>query len=241
MIIKIKDLKPNMMGIYKINFSNGKSYIGLSVDIKRRMSEHNSPSENKTPCDKAINKYGKITEIEILEFINDKNLLYERERYWISYYQTNDKEKGYNLTDGGDSSFQNGEKSPRAVFTNDQVLDIRKRRFNGELRRDVYKDYSDKSLATFDNIWLGKGYSYIGQEYLIPNNPEFNRKYFSSIANSGTNSKKAKCSKEEVLDIRKKYTDEGLKFTEIQKNFYPHLNTSTIRRIALKQTYKNVE
>lgn len=35
MNIKLKDLKPNIMGIYKINFSNGKSYIGLSIDIKR--------------------------------------------------------------------------------------------------------------------------------------------------------------------------------------------------------------
>lgn len=81
MIIKTKDLQPNMMGIYKINFPNNKSYIGLSIDIKRRMQEHNSPSENKTPCDKAINKYGKITEIEILEFVNDKDLLGEKEIY----------------------------------------------------------------------------------------------------------------------------------------------------------------
>lgn len=240
MNVKVKDLKPNMMGIYKINFLNGKSYIGLSIDIKRRMAEHNSPSEDKTPCDKAINKYGKITEVEILEFINDKNLLQERERYWISYYQTNNKEKGYNLTDGGDLSFQCGEKSPRALFTDEEVLNIRKRRFQGELRRNVYKDYSNHSLASFDNIWLGRGYSHVGQEYLIPTDTSFNRKYFSSIANSGTNSAKAKCSKEEVLDIRKKYLS-GLTFAEIQKNFYPHLNPSTVRRIALKQTYKNVE
>lgn len=126
---------------------------GLSIDIKRRIKGHNTHPEDKTPCDKAINKYGKITEIEILEFVNDKDLLQERERYQISYYQINNKEYGYNLTEGGDLSFQCGEKSPRAIFTDEQILDIRKRRFNGELRRDVYKDYSDKSLATFD---LGK-------------------------------------------------------------------------------------
>ena len=69
MIIKVKDLQNNMMGIYKIVFPNSKIYIGLSTDIKRRMYEHNNPHSNKTPCDLAINKYGKIEEIEILELI----------------------------------------------------------------------------------------------------------------------------------------------------------------------------
>lgn len=35
--MKIIDLKPKTQGIYKITFPNGKIYIGLSVDIKRRM------------------------------------------------------------------------------------------------------------------------------------------------------------------------------------------------------------
>lgn len=31
---------PNIAGIYKINFPNGKCYIGLSNNILRRMKEH---------------------------------------------------------------------------------------------------------------------------------------------------------------------------------------------------------
>lgn len=239
MKIKTKDLQPNMMGIYKINFPNGKIYIGLSVDIKRRIQEHNTPSENKTPCDKAINIYGRITEIEILEFVNDKELLGEREKYWISFYHSNDKEIGYNLTNGGDMAGKTGEQSPKSIFTDAQVLDIRKRRFLGEQRKNVYKDYQNISLATFDNVWLGKGYANVGKEYLIPYNPEFNRKYFSSLANSGLNSAKSKCSKEEVLDIRKK-RKEGMSYIEIPK-LYPHISKSTVRRIALKEVYKDVE
>lgn len=60
MKILTKDLQPSMMGIYKINFPNNKIYIGKSIDIKRRIFEHNCPSNNQTPCDKAINELGRI-------------------------------------------------------------------------------------------------------------------------------------------------------------------------------------
>lgn len=40
MIIQIKDLKDNMSVIYKINYNNGNFYIGLTNNLKRRMSEH---------------------------------------------------------------------------------------------------------------------------------------------------------------------------------------------------------
>ena len=239
MKILVKDLIPNMMGIYKINFPNGKCYIGLSCDIKRRMFEHNTPSENKTPCDKAINYYGKITEIEILEFVNDKNFLEERERYWISFYHSNNKEIGYNLTDGGDGTGHYGEKSPRAVFTNDEVLDIRKRRFNGEKRRDVYKDYKNHPINSFDGVWLGRGYPDIGKEYLIPHNPEYNKKYYSSLANSGTGSGRSKLTKEDVLNIRKLAEQDNIPVLEILK-LYPKVSENTIRRVIKYETYKNI-
>lgn len=238
MIIKVKDLQSNMMGIYKINYPNGKIYIGLSCDIKRRMWEHNNINNAKFPCDLAIKKYGKIQEIEILEFVNDKNLLKEKECYWIKYYQSNDKNKGYNLTPGGDNSEQHGELSALAVFTNEQVLDIRKRRFLGERKKDVYLDYSNYSFATFEKIWLGHGYPGIGENYIIPTN-SISRQEYSSIANKGLNNGRAKCSKEMILEVRNRY-DNGESISSILKDF-PHVSKSTIRRIALRESYKDVE
>lgn len=237
MIIKVNDLKPNTQGIYKINFPNGKIYIGLSVDIKRRIWEHNSPHENKTPCDNAINKYGRITEIEILELVENPNDLNEREIYWIKQYNANNREIGYNLTPGG--YMLQGENSGRAVFTDEEVLDIRKRRFYGERRKDVYKDYSNHPLSTFDRVWLGRGYSNIGKEYLIPYNPEYNRKYFSSKANSGTESAKSKLTKEEVLDIRNRFDNLNESITDIWKD-YQKVSKVTIRRVVNHETYKNI-
>ena len=48
-------------GIYKIDFPNGKVYIGLTCDLKRRIKEHNTDSlSSLLPVHKAIKKYGRI-------------------------------------------------------------------------------------------------------------------------------------------------------------------------------------
>lgn len=238
MIIKVQDLQNNMMGIYKITFPNNKIYIGLSIDIRRRMWEHNNPSSNKTPCDQAINKYGPIKEIEILEFVNDPAQLGIREQYWIQFFNATDKTIGYNLTIGGDTSQLFGEQNNAAVFTNAQVLDIRKRRFLGERKKDVYKDYQKLSFGTFERVWLGKGYPQVGQEYLIAPHSKTRQEY-SSEANDGVKNGRAKCSVEDIIKIRNLY-EQGHTYTEIAKQF-PSISKSTVRRIALRESYKNVK
>lgn len=240
MKIQVKDLQSNICCIYKINYPNNKCYIGLTKDLKRRMYEHNHNSHSKkTPCDAAIDKYGKIEEIEILEFFNDENRLTmsEREKYWISFYQSNEKTKGYNLTPGGENGTLDGADFPHAVFSNEQVLDIRKRRFEGERKKDVYKDYSFSNFSTFEKIWLGKGYSSVGSEYLIPTG-EKTRQEYSSIANSGENNGRAKLTKEKVLEIRKRY-DAGESWKEIAQD-YSEVAPESIRKVCFRYTWKNV-
>ena len=105
-------LKTIISGVYKINFPNGKSYIGISSNIKKRIKEHNCDSKNpKYPVHEAIAKYLKVIDfnkdVEILEEINakDRSYMCEREKYWIEYYQTFiENGKGYNLTPGGDGA-----------------------------------------------------------------------------------------------------------------------------------------
>ena len=65
------DNKLNICGIYKINYDNGKIYIGQARSIYTRALEHNS--KNKYPCDKALKKHNAT--IEILQRITDVNLL----------------------------------------------------------------------------------------------------------------------------------------------------------------------
>ena len=242
MKILLKNLSYGVSGIYKLTYPNGKIYIGQSVDIKRRMYEHNNINRLKnhyqSPCDLAILKYGKFEEIEILDLCTDKNDLNKKEKYWISFYHSNDKNIGYNLTEGGTNhKGLIGEKSSNASFSNIEVYDIRKRRFQGERKCNVYKDYAEKNFSTFEHIWLGRGYSNIGQEFLIKTN-SISRQEYSSNANAGENNNKAKLTVNDVKEIRQRY-DKGESPIDIHKDF-DFVNLNSIRRVCKRETWKNV-
>lgn len=95
-----------MIGIYKItNQINGKVYIGQSVNIKKRWTDHiyyAKHEENKASrLYLAIRKYGlENFKFEVLEECS-KELLDEREIYWIAYFDSTDRTKGYNFYRGG--------------------------------------------------------------------------------------------------------------------------------------------
>ena len=242
MIIKIKDIPENTCGIYKLTYPNGKIYIGQSVNIKRRMYEHNNPRRLQNhkwnpPCDLAILKYGKFEEIEILDLCRTKEELDQKEKYWIKYFKSNNKNFGYNLTEGGNNKTLSGEKSNSSVFSNKEVLNIRKRRYYGERKIDVYQNYKDRNFSTFEKIWLGRGYPEVGKEFLIPVGAK-TRKEYSSIANSGEKNGRAKLNEEAVKEIRRRY-DSGESISQILKDF-SFVGKSTIRRVCKRETWKNV-
>ena len=240
MIIKLTELDNGVQGIYKLNYPNGKIYIGQSNDIKRRMYEHNNinrlQNHYNAPCDLAIQKYGRFEEVEILEIVEDNTQLNEKEQYWIQFYNSNNKEIGYNLTPGG--KVLSGENHPKSKLSNDEILDIRKRRFRGERKKDVYIIYQDKiTFGGFEHIWLGRTSPHIGKEFIIPTN-DTSRQEYSSMANSGENNGMAKLNKEKVLKIRELY-DNGETITNISQ-MYPEVNKISIRRVCKRETWKNV-
>lgn len=54
--INVKDIPNKFSCIYKINYPNGKIYIGQTCNLKRRINEHNNFSKAAQPCDLAIKK-----------------------------------------------------------------------------------------------------------------------------------------------------------------------------------------
>lgn len=130
-VVKLSNLLgTTICGIYKLNFPNGKCYIGQSQNIYKRVSEHNQRARTGRPdrdiqiCDSAIKKYGQISYFEILEECS-LDQLDQREKYWINYYQALDKERGYNLLDRGTVAGRRGSDNPNAKISNDQWHEIK--------------------------------------------------------------------------------------------------------------------
>lgn len=102
------------MIIYKItNSVNGKVYIGYDSNDKEqhvRFKDHLRDAENGSNrhLHRAIRKYGSANfTCETLESgINDKNILKDREIYWIGVYDSY-LGNGYNMTRGGDGGTGN--------------------------------------------------------------------------------------------------------------------------------------
>jgi hypothetical protein len=90
------------VGIYKItNKINGKSYIGLSSNIEERFKKHRQMQGEKVLYS-AFQKYGiENFDFSIIELCSS-DLLSEREKYWIAYYDTYNN--GYNATLGGEGN-----------------------------------------------------------------------------------------------------------------------------------------
>lgn len=131
------------MVIYKItNTVNGKVYIGKTIKtMEKRWVRHKSLSfKKKTPLYLALQKYGfesfLIEEIDKASTLEELN---EKEKQWITHYQSKDREKGYNMTDGGDG----GEQSPEIL---ERVADMKRGKpLSKEHRENISKGLIGKT------------------------------------------------------------------------------------------------
>jgi len=88
-------------GIYKItNIVNNKVYIGSSINVKKRCNQHfrmlKNSNHHSSKLQNAYNRYGKESFIfEIIEEC-DKNVITDREQYWLD--KLDSYNNGYNCT-----------------------------------------------------------------------------------------------------------------------------------------------
>lgn len=163
MIININEIPKNISGIYKIDYSNGKIYIGQALNIYSRALEHNS--KNQYPCDKALKKYQ--AKLIILEEINDITLLEEKEIEYITLYKATNKDIGYNILNGGNASGKCGIENQNAMFSQEQLNEIIDLLLNHtELSiKDIANKYSvDQNTI----LRISKGYSYVNPKLSYP-------------------------------------------------------------------------
>lgn len=219
-------------GIYKITFPNKKVYIGRSNNIYRRMLEHNNDFRNKLPIEYAIMKYGKITEFDIIELIDDVDEMKQREIYWIQYYDSTNKNNGYNVSSGGDGG-DLGSKNSQAKFTEEQIQILYK-----ELKENLNESLEQIAnkynihLSTLSNINNGHTYYHTTVNYPIRNKKEC-KQVIAGINNK--NSKFTEQDLKEIYDLLQNKQDLTMKDIAEQYNVY----ASTIQNINLGKTYYN--
>lgn len=229
--LKMQDCSVNIIysGVYKITFPNNKIYIGISNNIYRRILEHNADFRNNLPIENAIRKYGKITEFDIIEEIDVENrkFMREREKFWIHQYNSNKKEFGYNISEGGDGS-DIGSKNHQAKLTEEQYLKVYDDLKNTNLSLQEIADKYEMNLSSISRLNNGHSYFHSLIQYPIRS---------SKPGVAGTNSGNSKFNKEDIEQI-KKWLIENEKSIENIANYFK-VNVSTIRNINNGKTYKD--
>lgn len=126
-----------MIGIYKITcLINQKVYIGQSILLNKRLNSHFSHLKrgvhHNAHLQNAFNKYGEENfVIEILTKCNEEELD-NLERYFISIYNSMNKNFGFNLMNGGQDS--------RRYFTQ-EVKDKMSKSNKGRIFSDEHKKH----------------------------------------------------------------------------------------------------
>lgn len=95
-----------MQELYEIRFPNGKKYIGISTDARRRFVAHKQRARRGSmlPVHCAIRKYGELNIAHRVLCVGERDYIAALEIRAIEAFGTCDNTKGYNITLGGDLS-----------------------------------------------------------------------------------------------------------------------------------------
>lgn len=227
--------------IYKINFPNGKVYVGQTNNLKKRMTDHLKEARKGSQIKvyRAIRKYSITRDnFEVIEDnLENSNITNEREIYWIAFYDS--YKNGYNSTPGGDVSNINlkGENSSKSIFTNEEVRIIRVLRATMKYTKsEIYEQYKDRiSESGFHKIWNYDTYTEVAQEL---NTKELSDFYKHSRL-SGSKNKSNIFSREQVIEIRNKYYIDARTTYELADEY--KCNASCIQRLVSGKTYSDIE
>lgn len=229
-----------MMGIYKFtNLKNNLSYIGQSISLENRYNQHYNNHKNKKLHDyytdfyKALREFGfENFSYEILEQKDyySPEELNEREKYWISYY--NSYYNGYNMNPGGENVTENGENHPMAKLTNQQVLEIKHiLKTRTDLTQYEIANQFGVQQSVISEINEGKAWTTIGIESHYPLRKQ-------GIMRTGSKHPRSILTDEQVLKIRERYVNES--GHQIYESYKDIISYTAFERILLGKTYTNL-
>lgn len=248
-------------GIYAIkNLTDGKTYIGRSVNIEKRWNEHKWQLDSNRHINRHLQgawNRGDKFDFSILEEC-ENGLLNEREIYWIAYYNTTDSTHGYNLCEGGKSTTGRrcGEETKKKISEKNkgrkcdrEVVEKRKTSLKKHMEED------DKFANHVRSQWFRKGHN-LGKE--APNkgkraSEETRQKLSVAFKGkkkpksqgiklrkrfSGENSITAKLKERDVVQIRLRFLS-GERQCVILRD-YPNITPQTMYDICRYRRWKSV-
>ena len=202
-----------MFNIYKItNDVNNLVYVGCTTKtIEERLKAHFVPRYRQDDFHRAIKKIGKEHfTIELLEHGEEDSIRYEREKYYIALYKSNDPLFGYNRTIGGTGTIgyiftdEDKKKVSLAGIGRERSLKTRKLISKGNKGKRLTKECKDK----ISKARMGK---YTGED-----NPFFGRHHTEETKNKVYQTKKERGVLKPVIGT-KLGTDETIEFESLRK------------------------
>lgn len=251
------------MYLYVAVFPNNKIYVGITVDIRDRKTTHKSKA--KTGWDgylyNAIRKYGFENIIwNVADGYSDWKKLCVLEKEEIARYKSNDRNFGYNISDGGDgtvgikhteewkkmmSERMSGENSPS---WGRRLTDEQKKHLSeintGEKHPRFGRIPTEKQKIALANGFIKyceeNGHPWAGKNH----SAESKRKI--SEANSGEKngmyrkrSTSRKLTDVAVIEIRNKYKTGDYSLLELASKF--NVGQTTISDIIKNKKYKDIK
>lgn len=225
--IKQKELflsAKNKIGIYSItNKSNGKQYIGKSLDIGTRWQEHLNharKTKEKVPrLQQDFRKYGiQNFDFEILQECQEQELD-DLEMFYIAQ-KNSIVPCGYNVATGGTANAMFGENNGCAKMTDAQVYNIRELYTTDISKSEAYEPYKDIiSFNTFADIWNGKTWKNIHYDVYTEEN-RYKHKHQKYRNHSYV------LSKQDVVFIRE-CKEQGMRKKLVHDTYFPMININT--------------
>ena len=169
-------------GIYCIkNKKTDQMYIGLSKNIEERWKQHCKKSEQSIRIDRIINQEDKnnfdLIIIEKLPPIDE--MLSNREKYWIKYFNTFENDFHYNDSPGGQydtksckehativsSGYRRGKKTYQISYQGQKFF----RTESKQVLKDILEKFFDENLILLQNYTI-EDLKREGRKLLIKNN-----------------------------------------------------------------------
>lgn len=219
------------MFVYQItSLNNNKKYIGITNNFNRRIAEHKSFHNPESLIDKAIQLDGQDKfKYEIIEECSSYDELFEKEKYYISLYNTRFP-NGYNLTEGGDCML--GTSNGMSKFTMDEIVEIRTRFNNGENYLEIYEDFKKVSLNQF--LKIIRNQTYLDCPLRCVKRNLYNQGYLTRLKNN-----KLIFSEEEIIYFRQCWL-KGINFKDVYEDYKTICSKDYFYQIYYGILYKNI-